>query len=152
MYLPQVSRYEIIYAVNQLARGISIPSEVLPRLIWGRQAFFRYLAGSTDFFITYKQSGFKLHVFSGNKLGNNPDRGNSKSSYIVMLANGLISFQVGLQGLTVQSTMWKRILVAASSTMQEVIICKSTTLELTLKAGFDGVAHFVDSTSVFHVA
>ena len=36
LYLLQVSRYEILYAVNQLARAMSKPSEVLPRLIWGR--------------------------------------------------------------------------------------------------------------------
>ena len=60
----------------------------------------RYLVGSTDFFIAYKQGDFSVALFSDANWGNNPDNGWSTPSYIVMLANAPISFKVGLQGLT----------------------------------------------------
>ena len=52
----------------------------------------RYLAESTDFSVTYKQGGFRLVAFSDANWGNNPNKGRSTSSYIVMLVNAPISF------------------------------------------------------------
>ena len=51
-----------------------------------------YLAGPTDFSITYKQGGFKLTTFSDANWGADPDNGKSTSSYNIMLSNGPISF------------------------------------------------------------
>ena len=72
MYLGQVTRYGILYAVNQLARAMSKPSK-------GHMAVAkhlnRYLAGMVDFAITYKQDGFKLTAFSDANCGNNSDNG-----------------------------------------------------------------------------
>ena len=51
-----------------------------------------YLASSTDFFIAYKQGGFNFAAFSDADWGNNPNNAKSTSPYIVMLANGTISF------------------------------------------------------------
>ena len=65
----------------------------------------RFLAGSTDFSITYKEGGFRLSTFSGSNGGNNPDNGRSTLSYIVTLASAPINIKVELQGLTAQSTM-----------------------------------------------
>ena len=56
----------------------------------------RYLAGSTDFSITYKQGDFKLTAFSDANCKANPDNGKSTSSYIIMFFNGPISFKVGI--------------------------------------------------------
>ena len=42
----------------------------------------RYLAGSTDFSITYKRGGFKLAAFSDSNWANNPDNGKSTLSLI----------------------------------------------------------------------
>ena len=54
MYLTQFTRYDVFYAVKQLARDMSEPAkshmEVAKHLL-------RYLVGSTDFSITYKQGG-----------------------------------------------------------------------------------------------
>ena len=97
MYLGQVTRYDILYAVNQLARAMSKPFKAH---MAEAKHLLRYLAGTTNFSITYKCGGFKLTAFSDANWGNNPDNGKSMSSYIVMLANAPISFKVGLQGLT----------------------------------------------------
>ena len=88
MYLTQVSRYDILYAVNQLERGVSKPSKAH---MAAAKHLLCYLAGSTNFFITYKQGGFTLAAFSDSNWGNNPDCDKSTSLYIVMLANGPIS-------------------------------------------------------------
>ena len=61
MYLTQITRYDSLYAVSQLARAMSKPAKAhmgaAPHLL-------RYLAGSTDFFITYKHGGFRLAAFA----------------------------------------------------------------------------------------
>ena len=97
MYFALVTRYDILYAVNQLARVMSKPAKAH---MGAAKHLLHYLAGSKDFYITYKQGGFRLAAFLDANWGNNPDHGRSTSSYIVMLANTLTSFKVGLQGLT----------------------------------------------------
>ena len=119
MYLAQVSRYDVPYAVNQLARRMPKP---LKAHMGAAKHLLRYLTGSTDFFITYKQGRRKLAAFSDTNGGNIPDNGKSKSSYIGMLANGPISFKVGLQSLTAQSTMESE-LVEAALTMEDTVFC-----------------------------
>ena len=61
MYLAQVTRYDIGYAVNQLARGMSNPSNAH---MAAAKHLLRYLAGTTDHIITYNQGGFQLTAFS----------------------------------------------------------------------------------------
>ena len=80
----------------------------------------RYLAGTVDFVITYKQSGLELTAFSDANWGSNPNNGKSMSSYIVFLENAPVSLKVGLQGLTAQSTMETE-LEAAVLAMKEVV-------------------------------
>ena len=104
MYLAQVSRYDILYAVNQLARGMSKPSKAH---MGAAKHLLRYLAGSTDFSITYKQGGFKLAAFSDANWGNNLDNGKS-TSCIVMLANGPIGFLRWDFKASTRSQHWKR--------------------------------------------
>ena len=102
MHLAQVCRYDIFYTVNQLARAMSKPSK---EQMGVAKHLLRYLAMSTDVPITYKQGGFKLTAFSDTNWRANPYNGNSTSLYIIMLSNGPISFKVGIQGSTAQSTM-----------------------------------------------
>ena len=83
MYLAQVTRYDILYVVDQLARAMSKPTKARVGAI---MHLFRYLAESVDSFITYKPGGFRLAAFSDANWDKNPDNGRSKS-YIVMLAN-----------------------------------------------------------------
>ena len=85
IYLSQVTRYEVSYAVIQPAREMSKPSKAhmgaAKHLLW-------YLAGTVDFSITYKQGGFGLNAYSDAIWGNNPDNGKLTSSYITMMCNG----------------------------------------------------------------
>ena len=61
MHLGQVTRCDTLYAVNQLARAISNPSKAH---LASAKHQFRYLAGTVDFAITYRQVDFKLDAFS----------------------------------------------------------------------------------------
>ena len=76
MYLAQVCRYDILYTVNQLARVMSKPSKAH---MGAAKHLLRYLAGSTDSSITFKQGGLKLTAFSDANWGANPDNGKSTS-------------------------------------------------------------------------
>ena len=102
MYLAQVTPYDTLYAVSQLARAMSKPVKAHMGVA---KPLFRYLAGYTDFSITYKEGAFRLAAFSDANWGNTPDNGRCRSSYIMMLANAPISFKVGLQALITQSTI-----------------------------------------------
>ena len=138
MCLGQVTRDDIGYAVNQLARAMCKPSKA-------------HMAGTTNFAITYKRGGLKLTAFSDANRGNNPDNGKSTSSYIAFLSDGLVSFKVGLQGLAVQSTMEAE-LVAAALTMKETVVCSNMMKELGFGIRFDNVPVYIDNTSTLHVA
>ena len=94
MYLAQVSRYDILYAVNQLARAMSKP---LKAHMGAVKHVLQYLAGSMNSPITFKRGGFKLTTYTDANCGGNPVNGKSTSSYIVMLANGPIGFKIGSQ-------------------------------------------------------
>ena len=82
MFLADVSRYDIFYSVNQLARAMSNPSKAH---MGAAKRLLRYLAGSIDFDITYEKGGFKLTALSDANLGNNPANGTSTSSYVMMM-------------------------------------------------------------------
>ena len=70
MYLAQITRYDVIYDVCQLARAMSKPSKAH---IGAAKQLLRYLAGTTDFSIVYKSGGFKLSASSDANWGKNPD-------------------------------------------------------------------------------
>ena len=73
MYLGLAVRYDISYSVNQL-------TGVLPKSSKSHMAvtkhLLRYLAGTTDFTVSYKQGGFNLMTFMVANWGNNSDNGN----------------------------------------------------------------------------
>ena len=73
------------------------------------------------------------------------------SSFIVFLANARVSFKVGLQGLTAQSTMEAE-LVAAALAMKEAVFCSNMMKELGFVTRFDSVPLYIDNTSALHVA
>ena len=60
---------------------MSKPSKV--HLVAAKHAL-RYLAGTTDFHITYKKEGFKLAAFSDSNWANK--NGKSTSCYLIMLS------------------------------------------------------------------
>ena len=110
----------------------------------------RYLARSADFSITYKQGGFRLAVFSDSNWVISSINGRFMSSYIVMLSNAQVSFKVGLQELTVQSTMETE-LVAVALTTKEAMFCSNMMLELGFDESFGSVSLYIGNTSVLHV-
>ena len=73
------------------------------------------------------------------------------ASYIVTLANGRISFKVGLEDLTAQSAM-KPELVAAALTMKDTTFAHRMNQELGFKDDFDSAPLFIDNTSALQVA
>ena len=146
MHLGQVTRYGIGYTINQLARAMSKPSMAH---MAAAKHLLRHLAGTTSFAITYKRGGFK--PTSDANWGNNPDNRKSTSSYIAFLSDGPVSFKVGLQGLTAQSTMEAE-LVAAALIMKEAMFCYNMMKELGLGTRFDNVPVYNDNTSTLHVA
>ena len=97
LYLAQVSRYDIFYAVNQLVKAMSKP---LKTHMGAVKHVLQHLAGSMISPITFKRGGFKLTTYTDANCRGNPFHGKSTSSYVVMLANGPISFKVGLQSPT----------------------------------------------------
>ena len=109
------------------------------------------MVGSVNFSITYKykRGGFKLAAYSDANRDNNPNNGKSTSLYIVMLVNGPISFKVGLQSLTAQSTMEAE-LTATALTMKEAVFC-SKMMELAFEEEFSSVPLYPDNTSPSHV-
>ena len=72
MYIAQVLRYDIMYATNHLARPMANLSKV--HMVAAKHTL-SYLAGTTNFSITYKKGGFKLATFSDSNKANNPDNG-----------------------------------------------------------------------------
>ena len=140
--------YDIYFAFNQLARAMAKPSKVHMR---GAKHLLRYLAGSVNVSISYKRGGFKLTAYSDANWGNNLDNGKSRSLCIVMLANGPISFKMGLQSLTAQSTMEVE-LVAGVLTMKEAVVCSNMIVELGFEKGFICVPLYLDNTSTFYIA
>ena len=142
MYLAPFWCYDILYTVNQLVRAMSKPSKVHMR---AAKHLLLFLAGSTDFSVIYKQGGFQPTVFYDANWRANPENGKSTSSYIIMLSNGPISFKLGIQRLTTQSTIEGE-LVAAALIMKEAIFCNNMVLELGFKEGFGSVPLYINYT------
>ena len=104
-----------------------------------------------NFPITSKRGGFKLTIYTDANWGGNFDNGKSTSAYIVMFANGPISFKVGLQSLTAQSIMEAE-LVAAATERKESLFCRNKMMELGFTEGFRSVPVYIDNASALHVA
>ena len=133
MYFAQITRYDVMYAVCQLARAMSKPSKAH---MGAAKQLLRYLAGTTDFSIVYKRGGFKLSAFSDANWGNNPDNGKSTSAYLAMLSKAPISFKSGIQSLTAMSTMEAE-LVSSALTMKEPVFCSNMMTELEFGQQFE---------------
>ena len=127
----QISRYDIVFAVNQLARAMLKPSK---SHMGAAKHLLRYLAG----------------FYSDANWGTNPENGKLTSS-VVMHINGPISFKMGLQSLTVQS-MIEVELVAAALTMNGAVFCPKMMVELCFEKMFSSIPLYLDTTSRLHVA
>ena len=146
MYVFQVLRYDIMYAVGQLARPMAKPSKI--HMVAAKHTL-HYLAGTTDFNITYERGGFKLAVFSDSNWADNPDNGKSTSCYLPMLCDAPIGFKSGLQGLIAMSTMEAE-LVASALAMKEAVFCSNMLAELGFGKDFAKVSSYCDNTATLH--
>ena len=88
MYLAQIISYGIMYSSGQLARAMSKPSKVH---MGAAKHLLRFLAGTTNFTVVYRQEDFKLTSISDSNWGNNPDNGKSTSCYVMMLSRAPVS-------------------------------------------------------------
>ena len=68
-----------------------------------------------------------------------------------MLTNGPVSFKMGLQSLTVQSTMEAE-LVAAVRTMNEAVFLLIIMVDPGFEKRFNSVPLYLENTSTLHVA
>ena len=146
MYVSQVLRYDIMYAVNQLARPMAKPSKI--QMVAAKHALL-YLAGTTDFSITYKRGGFKLAAFSDSIWANKPDNGKSTSWYLSILRDAPIGFTSGLQDLTAISTM-RAELVTSDLAMKEAVFCSNMLTELGFGKDFAKVPLYCDTTATLY--
>ena len=147
LHFAQVTRYGILYVVNQLVRVMSKSAKTYREAV---KHLLRYLAGFIYFSITYKEGDVWLAAFSDANWGNNADNGRSRSSYIVMLANAPIIYKGGLQGLTAQSRMEAE-LVAAAVTMENAVFRSNMMSELGFDESFGSVPLYIDNTSALRV-
>ena len=146
MYVSQVLRYDIMYAVGQLARPMAKPRKI--HMVAAKHTL-RYLARTTDFSITYKRGGFKLVVFFDSNWANNSDNGKSTSCYLSMLCDAPIGFKSGLPGLTAMSTMEAELVASALAT-KEAVFCSNMLTELGFGKDLAKVPLFCDSTVTLH--
>ena len=109
---------------------------------------FRYLAESVNFSTTQKREGFKIATYSDATWSNIfSNDGKSTYSYIVMPPNGSISFKMGPQSRTVQSSLEAELMIAAL-TMKEVVFCYNMMVELGLDKRFSSVPLCLDNTII----
>ena len=141
IYVSQVLRYDIMYAVGQLARPMAKPGKV--HMVAAKRTL-RYLTGTTDFSITYKRGGFMLAVFSDSNWANNLDDGKSISCYLSMLCDARIGFTSGVQGLTAMSTMQAE-LVASALAMKEAVFCPNMVTDQGFGKDFATVPLYCDT-------
>ena len=146
MYIAQVLKYDIMYATGQLVRPMAKPSKV--HMVAAKHTL-RYLAGTTNFSITYKKNSSKLATFSTLNWANNPDNGKSTSSYVTMLANAPMSFRSGLQGVTATSTMEAE-LVASALAIKEAVFRSNMLTELGFRKEFAQMPVYCDNTATLH--
>ena len=73
-------------------------------------------------------------------------------SYIMTLTDAPTTFKVGLQGLTVQSTIKAELVAAALTMKDEAVFCSNTMSELGFGESFGSVPLHIDNTSALHIA
>ena len=90
MYHELGSRYDILFAIDQLVGALSKHSIAHMGVA---KNLLRSLARSVNVSIGYKRGGFKLTACPDANWSSNSDNGKSTSSYISMLINDPISLK-----------------------------------------------------------
>jgi hypothetical protein len=120
MYLAIVTRADIAYTVGVLCRFMANPGVNHWKAV---KHLFRYLAGTTDDWLTYAPDPSMPEpfvTFSDADHAGNPDNGCSTSGYVVKMGTGAVSWSSKLQSIVALSTTEAEF-VAAVSAGQEAI-------------------------------
>jgi hypothetical protein len=120
MYLAIVTRADIAYTVGVLCRFMANPGVNHWKAV---KHLFRYLAGTTDDWLTYAPDPSMPEpfvTFSDADHAGNPDNGCSTSGYVVKMGTGAVSWSSKLQSIVALSTTEVEF-VAAVSAGQEAI-------------------------------
>ena len=104
----QVTRFDICYAVNQLARACSRPSSLHTGVA---KLVLRYLKGCPDVVITYRKGKSLLVGYGDASFATDPDTQKSTTGYIFMMGGAPVSFRTVTQTLTAQSTVEAELIV-----------------------------------------
>ena len=136
-----------MHSSGQLARAMSRPAKVY---MGAAKHILRYMAGTTEFTIVYKNGGFKLSTFWDSNWGNNPYNGKSTSCYIMMFSRAPVSLKSGVQSLMAMSTMEAE-LVDSLLAMKEAVFCSNMLTELLFGKEFEQGPLHINNTATLHV-
>jgi hypothetical protein len=101
IYLSNLTRPDICFSVNFLARKMAAPTNADWKLV---QHLFRYLRGTADYALTYSAHPQRLQGYSDASYGeNSPDR-KSTSGYVFILNGGAISWSSRKQDIVTLSS------------------------------------------------
>ena len=119
MFLIQCTRYDITYAVNQLARAIRKPSNID---MTAAKHILRYLKGDMSLALTHRTGCFHMEGFCDASWGNNPDNGKSTSGYLFKRARGPLDVKIALQNVPAQSTMEAELISRALASKEAIYL------------------------------
>ena len=119
VYLGEVTPYDISYAAKRRARAISTPSKVD---VGAAKRLLRYLAGTADSVITYQPRRGHARCVLSRQLGQQPGQRDVNFSYVTIIFNAPVSFDVGVKGQTAQSIVEAELVAGALAT-RETVIC-----------------------------
>ena len=131
LYLTVCTRPDITFAVNLCARYVQKPREVHNAAI---KKIIRYLKGTPDVGLVYKQSGkpLRLVVFSDSDFANDRQDSKSTSGHVILLNGSTISWRTSKQKAVSSSTVEAEY-IAACAAVKEVtwlhwLLCEITAI------------------------
>ena len=126
LYIILSTRVDIAFAVIKLARYTSNPSNIYFTAV---KRVFKYLKGTKDYGITYYKnaSRFISGYYNADYTGDLSTK--STTSYIILLAGGIISQKSKLQSIIAQSTTEAKY-IAINAVIKEAVYIKALLEEL----------------------
>lgn len=131
MYLSVSTRPDITQAVGALARYMSAPSVTHWQAAKG---ILRYIAGTTNYGITYGSSNLILEAYCDADFAGDIDTRRSTTGYVFILGGGAISWSSRLQPTVAASTTEAEFMAAAYS-IKESLWLRTLLSELNIKTG-----------------
>ena len=148
LYVSRVTRWDISYAVNQLARCWSKPARAH---LTKAKHLLRYFKGKPDLPLVYKAGNFQLKVYSDASFGAEPNKCRSTSGFLVMFCGAPISWASTLQKLIARSTVEAELIDLAYAAREAVYVARILT-ELGYGSHFESVSLWGDNTGSLSLA